>query len=374
MRAGLIVSSFVYKKIVRKLLKQNGFEVEELTTARIKDALQSGFNLLVFDERAVGTQILSLVRMTQNESSTPIICLLSRRGSEYEELKSIRDIYPIVPGLSSTDFRLEIESLVGTLSRSTRLPEQGSSCMSPSFEKNSSARRNTYERRESTENADILPEASSYRNPIASRTGGFKNGPKDIILIGASTGGVGAVSEVLKVLSEPMPPIIVIQHTARGSSKGLCKELTRFSQIPVIEAEKGQLAKPNYIYIAPTNDEHLILVNGKGGDFSFDFDSCPPVHHQRPAVDITFCSAAAVLKRRRAIAVLLTGMGRDGAEGLLALQRAGAHTIAESEKTAVVWGMPKAAIELGAANEVLDLNDIGVKLSQSGSARKRLSG
>lgn len=380
MRAGLTISSFVYKKIVRELLEKNYFLVEELSTPTLKEALKNGFQLLVADERAVGAQMVPLFRSIRAESNVPVIFLVGRKVPAFEELKSIRDVYPIIPGLSPDDFRKELEALISALSRFTKALMYGVNFVGE-----------TSQRREPKEVSlppvyvqagakgaylakDTEPENGPSRTLAAMRKSRMKSpGRLDIILIGASTGGVGAVSAILKVLPDPMPPIVIVQHTARGSSKGLCRELSRFTHLPVVEAAEGKRVEPCHIYIAPTNDEHLVLVNDKASALAFGFDGSAPVHHQRPAVDITFRSAAEVLGQRRAIAVLLTGMGRDGAEGLLALKKAGVYTIAESENTSVVWGMPKAAIDLGAADEVLDLPDIGVKLSNSGVMQRKAS-
>jgi two-component system chemotaxis response regulator CheB len=177
--------------------------------------------------------------------------------------------------------------------------------------------------------------------------------PRKLIVIGASTGGVEALKYLLPHLPEGLPPIVVVQHIPANFSRTMAQHLDELCAFPVKEAEDGEDLTTNSCLIAPGN-KHLMLVATARG-YRVKLTMSPPVHHCRPAVDILFRSAAE-LAGRDAVAALLTGMGVDGARGLLALRSAGARTMAQDERTCVVFGMPQAAINLGAAEQVLPLS------------------
>lgn len=173
-----------------------------------------------------------------------------------------------------------------------------------------------------------------------------------LILIGASTGGPQAIESLLTRLPADTPPIVIVQHMPPLFTKAFAERLDRSCPVRVCEAAGGELLEPGCAYIAP-GDHHLI-VERVGVQLQTALRDGPPVHYQRPAVDVLF-HAAARLTGVPIVALVLTGMGRDGAAGLLALRQAGAHTIAEDEQSCVVFGMPKEAIAAGAATEVATL-------------------
>jgi two-component system chemotaxis response regulator CheB len=176
--------------------------------------------------------------------------------------------------------------------------------------------------------------------------------PRRVIVIGASTGGVEALRYLLPRLPNGLPPIVVVQHIPANFSRIMAHHLDELCPFSVREAIDGEELKPGNCLVAP-GDFHLSLVPF-GMGYRVRLGQSPPVHHCRPAVDILFRSAA-THAGSHAVATLLTGMGVDGAMGLKELQAAGAETMAESEESCVVFGMPQAAIRLGAANQVLPL-------------------
>jgi two-component system, chemotaxis family, protein-glutamate methylesterase/glutaminase len=184
----------------------------------------------------------------------------------------------------------------------------------------------------------------------------------DLAVIGASTGGPRAIEAVLTALGPELPvPVAVVQHMPAGFTRAYAERLTRALPFRVREASPGDVLKSGEVVIAP-GDRHLALVPGaEQGEWRVELypDAADAVH--RPSVDVLF-SSAGVVARDRVVAVLLTGMGRDGARGMLELSRAGAHTIAQDEASCVVYGMPRAAAELGAAGEILALDSIGPRL------------
>ncbi|MHB0774116.1 protein-glutamate methylesterase/protein-glutamine glutaminase [Halomonas sp. WWR20] len=180
-----------------------------------------------------------------------------------------------------------------------------------------------------------------------------------LIIIGASTGGTEAIRSVLEPLPANSPAILITQHMPGGFTRSFAERLNRLCRITVKEAEDGERVLPGHAYIAP-GDHHLKLARS-GANYVVRLDDGPPVNRHRPSVDVLFHSAAQSAGRN-AVGVILTGMGKDGAAGLLEMRQAGAHTLAQDEESCVVFGMPREAIALGGAVETSPLDDIASKL------------
>jgi two-component system chemotaxis response regulator CheB len=166
-----------------------------------------------------------------------------------------------------------------------------------------------------------------------------------IVAIGASTGGVEALREVICALPSDSPATLVVQHMPGGFTQRFAQRLNGLAQVAVVEAQDGQRALPGHVYIAP-GERHLRLTRS-GAQYLCKIDDDAPVCGHRPSVDVLFHSVAAEAGRN-ALGVILTGMGADGAKGLKAMREAGARTIGQNEASCVVYGMPKAANTLGA--------------------------
>lgn len=177
-----------------------------------------------------------------------------------------------------------------------------------------------------------------------------------VIGIGASTGGVEALRILLSALTAPMPPIAVVQHMPAEFIPSFAARLDRVSALNVLVAEDGQTLSPGHVYIAP-GDRHLEIHTHPGGDCFAQLRDSDAVNGHRPSVDMLFSSLAAHAGKRT-IGLLMTGMGRDGARGLLELRKAGARTLAQNEESCVVFGMPGAAARLGAVEELAALADL----------------
>ncbi|WP_283130012.1 protein-glutamate methylesterase/protein-glutamine glutaminase [Enterovibrio norvegicus] len=186
------------------------------------------------------------------------------------------------------------------------------------------------------------------------------NNDIDIIGIGASTGGTEAIRNVLEALPELMPPIVITQHIKAVFSKSFSERLNRASKLTVEELATGKAPLINgRVYVAP-GDVHMKIIK-KGGRYYCTRCDSEPVQRHKPSVDVMFSSIAQAAGKR-AMSVLLTGMGRDGAQGMLEMRQQGAITVAQDEHSSVVWGMPRAAIELEAAQHVLPLDKIATYL------------
>jgi two-component system chemotaxis response regulator CheB len=186
-----------------------------------------------------------------------------------------------------------------------------------------------------------------------------------VIAIGTSTGGTEALHQVLTVLPSDSPGIVAVIHMPENFTRSYAERLDRACQIRVSEAHDGASILPGHALIAPGN--YHLTVQRSGANYSVRVRMSEPVNRHRPSVDVLFQSCARYLGRN-AVGVILTGMGDDGARGLLAMRQAGAHTIAQNEASCVVFGMPKEAIALGAADEVLPLEKIPERLLRAAAA------
>jgi two-component system, chemotaxis family, protein-glutamate methylesterase/glutaminase len=189
--------------------------------------------------------------------------------------------------------------------------------------------------------------------PVARPT--FTGSRPRIIAVGASTGGTEAIREVLAGLPANAPGIVIVQHMPERFTKAFAERLDRLCAVRVKEAQNGDRVLQGHVLIAPGNFH--MRVRRDGWSYDVAVDQAAPVNRHRPSVDVLFESVAAAAGRN-AVGVLMTGMGADGAQGLLAMKRGGAHTIAQDEATSIVFGMPKEAILLGAADHVVPLAEI----------------
>ncbi|MCZ6874246.1 MAG: chemotaxis response regulator protein-glutamate methylesterase [bacterium] len=180
-----------------------------------------------------------------------------------------------------------------------------------------------------------------------------------VLAIGASTGGTKAIEVVLRGLPANIPGTVIVQHMPEHFTAAFAKRLNQECQMEVREARDNDPVVPGVALIAPG---HLhMLLHKSGARYLVQLKDGAPVHHQRPSVDVLFHSVARNAGRN-AVGAILTGMGADGATGLLAMRESGAHTLAEDEKSCVVYGMPKEAVKLGAAQKVIPLPHIATAI------------
>jgi two-component system chemotaxis response regulator CheB len=192
--------------------------------------------------------------------------------------------------------------------------------------------------------AGALPQ---IRNPLTSS--------EKLIIIGASTGGTEAIREFLMQMPSDCPGILIAQHMPEGFTTSFARRLDALCRISVREAAGDERVLPGHAYIAPGHS-HLMLARS-GANYVTRIDQADPVNRHRPSVDVLFRSAA-VAAGKNAVGVILTGMGKDGALGMLEMKNAGAHNFAQDEASCVVFGMPREAIAIGAAHEVGPLTEL----------------
>ena len=182
-----------------------------------------------------------------------------------------------------------------------------------------------------------------------------------LIIVGASTGGTEAIKELLVDMPSDCPGILITQHMPEAFTKSFAARLDSLCRISVKEAVDAERVLPGHAYIAPGN-WHLLLKRS-GANYMTQLSDGPPVNRHRPSVDVLFRSAAEHAGRN-VVGVILTGMGKDGAQGMLAMKEAGAYNFAQDEASCVVFGMPKEAIAVGGTDEVLPIGDMARAVMQ----------
>lgn len=213
--------------------------------------------------------------------------------------------------------------------------------------------------------------ATSSKPPSLLPGAAIRRAAERVIVIGASTGGTEAIKTLVARLPAQMPAIVIAQHMPAGFTTSFARRLGQLCELQVKEAEDGDVLSPGFVYIAP-GGLHLRLSRASGA-LVLALSDDALVNRHRPSVDVLFRSAAHVAGSA-AIGVILTGMGDDGARGMLDLKQAGAYNLAQDQASSVVFGMPREAIEAGGVDEVLPLEDIAprlVRLLQSGPVAVR---
>jgi len=218
-------------------------------------------------------------------------------------------------------------------------------------------------------NARMNNESKTTPAPKVQLNSLLVNTTHKVIAIGASTGGTKAIEAVLCSLPPTTPGTVIVQHMPESFTTTFAKRLNEICQMEVREARDKDHVIPGLALIAPGN--HHMLLNRSGGNYLVNIKNGPMVHYQRPSVDVLFQSVAKNAGRI-AVGVILTGMGADGVKGLLALRKQGARTMAQNEESCVVFGMPKEAIKIGAAEEIVPLPHMAKKIVQTLENQKTL--
>lgn len=177
-----------------------------------------------------------------------------------------------------------------------------------------------------------------------------------IIAIGASTGGTEAIKELLMQFPSAMPGVVMTQHMPAGFTRTYAERLNKSTRLHVVEAKGGERILPGHAYLAP-GGYHLVIARS-GADYVLKLSDAEPLHRHRPAVDVMMESVAKV-GGKNVIGVLLTGMGKDGAKGMLDIRQNGGYTFAQDEASCVVYGMPKEAVAVGGVDQTVELSKMG---------------
>ncbi len=194
-------------------------------------------------------------------------------------------------------------------------------------------------------------------NAVSARPDSLPKLPLKLIAIGASTGGVEALKEVLTALPANLPPIVITQHMPPLFTKSFADRLNKSCALEICEAEDGEVLKNGHVYIAKGGLHMLIKKPTNGVGFCIKLQDGEAVSSHKPSVDVLFESIAEI-DGKHALGIILTGMGKDGAKGMLNLKQSGAFTIGQDEASSLVYGMPKAAFLSGGVDVQLPLNSI----------------
>ncbi|MFN3512929.1 MAG: chemotaxis response regulator protein-glutamate methylesterase [Phenylobacterium sp.] len=199
-----------------------------------------------------------------------------------------------------------------------------------------------------------------YAGPAApvERDGAYRAASDLVLAIGSSTGGVEALMTILAHFTDACPPTVVTQHMPGTFTRSFAARLDRVSGATVTEARNGDRLQTGHVYIAPGGEAHMEVISA--GQPTIRLRQSEAVNGHRPSVDVLFDSVAKL--NRPSVGAILTGMGRDGAQGLLAMRRAGARTLGQDEPSCVVYGMPRAAYEIGAVEKQVGLSRMGPAL------------
>ncbi|MEI7446436.1 MAG: chemotaxis protein CheB, partial [Burkholderiales bacterium] len=203
----------------------------------------------------------------------------------------------------------------------------------------------------------VAPGAPPLVKPVP--TSYSRASTEKIVAIGSSTGGTEALREVLTQLPADFPAVMVTQHMPPGFTKSFADRLNSLCRMHVKEAEHGERVLPGHVYVAP-GGKHMALARS-GANYVVELDDGPPVNRHKPSVEVLFKSVARHAGAN-AMGVMLTGMGRDGADAMKEMRDAGAHNVAQDEASSVVYGMPREAAAVGAVHEVLPLGKIAAHL------------
>lgn len=351
MRILVVDDSALYRTLVRNVLRDiPGVEVVGVAIDG-KDALakldQFQPDLLTLDVQmpeSNGLEVLRAMKARKSRTRAIMLSSLTSQGAQTTTDALLAGAFDFIHKPSSTDAKANRDALHRQLTEKLAILMASQSQLPPTTP---AVRASVNASANATPSSPAIP-----RSP--------ENATKaeriDAVVIGTSTGGPVALREVIPKLPADLGiPVFVVQHMPPGYTHSLAQRICEASQLQVIEGAMGQEAKPNTVYIAP-GGKHLQLVR-TGDRVRIETNEDPPEHNCRPAVDVLFRSAATVYEGH-VLAVVLTGMGRDGAEGCRAIKRRGGTVFAQHPDGCVVYGMPKAVVDEQLADRVIPLDRI----------------
>ncbi len=374
LRVLVVDSSTPYRTLVVEAVNETRFSRVVATAADGQEALarfdETQPDLITIDLALPIVDGLALLRTLRDRGSLPMVLVVTAetKSAALDAVEALeRGAIGVVMKPPGDTFRSSRAALVARLQ--TELEVASRWVRTPASRSPEETQERTSPRDSVGRGSSLRIAASTTARPSASavRTGpsGGRVEPAPawpvLVAIGASTGGPAALVAVVSALPATLAcPVVIVQHMPPVFTPSLAASLARHAQVPVVEAAHRRRLEPGTVYVAP-GGRHLRIATTEAG-FLADLGDDAPVHFCRPSCDVLFRSAADAA-RARAIGVLLTGMGEDGAQGLLAMRVAGCQTLAQDEATSVVYGMPRAAAALGAAREILPIEKIGPSLA-----------
>jgi two-component system, chemotaxis family, protein-glutamate methylesterase/glutaminase len=331
-RVLVVDDSAVDSRIIANGLERDpGISVVSLASCAVEGlekALQLRPDLISLDFEMPDKNGMEFLQELRKHSNTPVVVVTSKVGKGSSiALKMLREgAYEIVPKPGKNISLAEFHHL---LRRTVKMAV----CVDP----------------------QKIKEPSVTMDPGPSSRIGKSHLASTVIAVGASTGGTGAVAFLLKSLPVNIPGIVLVQHMLAGHLEQFARQLDKETELEVLVASNHDSIRPGRVLLAP-GDQHMRVVKGSSGYF-VTCEQTPRVNNHRPSVDVLMESVASSVGKN-SIGVMLTGMGMDGAEGMLKMKMAGARNLAQDEVSSVVYGMPKAAADIGAVDQVLSLKMI----------------
>lgn len=316
-------------------------------------------DVVTLDVAMPGMNGLDFLRKIMELRPTPVIMVsnLTAEGAETSVSALQIGAIDVVQKPQGKD---GMDSFAATLQAKVRLAA-GARPMTP--------RRKTPEETAAAARPGPAPAPAAVCIPAADGRVGGKPFSRSLIAIGASTGGVSALSKLLAALPGGLPPIVIVQHMPKGYPERFAARLKAELGRDIAEARSGEALQAGMIRLAP-GDLHLRVHRRSAGAIQTELEESPPVTGHRPSVDVLFESVARSMGNK-AMGVILTGMGRDGAMGLAAMRRSGAVCLGQDRDTSVVWGMPRAALEMNALDEEAALDALPGRICHFLSAPRR---
>ncbi|AEH07385.1 protein-glutamate methylesterase/protein-glutamine glutaminase [Methanothermococcus okinawensis] len=351
----VVDDSAFMRKIISDILNSDD-DIEVIGTA--KDGLEAveltqklNPNVITMDVEMPRMNGIEAVKKIMEIKPTPVLMIsaLTRKGSmaTFEALEAgAIDFIQKPSGTISLDIRKVGDELIKKV-KSVSKAYVRQKVSPPKNEKNEKIPENQNQKsKEENQNVGISKQVSAPDIKMPSEK--LKN---MAIMIGSSTGGPPVVSEIINNLPKNMPPIFVVQHMPKGFTKMFADRMNTGAKLNVKEAQDGELVKPDYVYVAP--GDYQMLLRKRGNDVYIVLDGkMPKVHGTKPSVDVT-AEYVSKIYGKNTVGVILTGIGRDGAYGLKLIKEKGGKIIAQNKDTCVVFGMPKAVIEMNIADAVL---------------------
>ncbi|MEF3190941.1 MAG: chemotaxis-specific protein-glutamate methyltransferase CheB [Campylobacterales bacterium] len=342
----IVDDSALVRRQLSELIASAGYEIDVAKNGQeaVEKVMAGNFDAVTMDINMPVMDGLTAVKIIMKEKPTPILMISSLTTDEAEVTLEALDLgavdYVAKPGTMSVRVDVTGEDILTKLAAITKIPKN-----------------RLLLRRAASKTVARIAEGSRQEAAIV-RSNNFDK----VILIGASTGGPGLIEEICKSLPANYPyPVCVVQHMPERFTATFAQRLARVSSIEVKESEDGEELTSGRVYIAK-GGSHLHFAKKVSGKIVIKHSPNENKRFFVPSVDEMFESGVKVLGAKKILGVLLTGIGDDGAEGMVAIKKGGGHTIAESEETATVFGMPREAITRGGAVEVLPFGQIPRKI------------
>ncbi|MBC9783604.1 chemotaxis-specific protein-glutamate methyltransferase CheB [Heliobacterium chlorum] len=362
--------TLVYRKILAHAVESTGLATVEFTASNGLLAMErirhNKLDVALLDMFMPEMDGLAVLEQIRKEHPQIAVILISGRGPDNASA-TVRAL-----SLGALDFILKPEESDANKSMEKLKSQLQALFAQIKIKKLSSIKESATLTSEQTQKTlTLAPPVAKERTATSLSINQKKFNGVDLVVIASSTGGPVALEKVCQQLPANFPiPVLIVQHMPAEFTRILAQSLTRKCQLPVVEAGEGETVRPGKIMIAP-GGLHMTVQPGKGASKAIKLSNSPLVNGVRPAADVLFESLAQGFKRERILAVILTGMGNDGLRGVTEMKRhCDCYCLTQSEKTCVVYGMPRSVVEAGLSDEAVDIEEIAPRINRLVSGGK----